>query len=166
MKNKYYNIIFPIWLLILLPLTWIVVLPANFLIDSLVLIITMKYLKVEKIKTHWKSCVLKVWGFGFLSDILASLMLMFLPDFFLSVLPDNIHYQLLSSVQYNPLESIWAFLIVTVFVIIAGIMIYFFNMKYSFKKLKLNSGIKRKLALSLAIFTAPYLFYLPTMWFV
>jgi len=30
---KIYNLIFPIWLLWLIPATWIVVLPANFLID-------------------------------------------------------------------------------------------------------------------------------------
>lgn len=166
MKNKYYNIIFPIWLLIFLPVSWIVVFPANFLIDSLVVLLTLKHLHADDIKLNWKACILRVWGFGFLADILASLLLLFLPDFLLSFLPDTLHYSLLTSVQYNPLESIGAFLIVTTFVIIAGLFIYFFNIKYSFKKMKINPEWKHTLALSLAIFTAPYLFYLPTMWFI
>lgn len=28
---KFYNLIFPIWFLILIPITWIFILPANFL---------------------------------------------------------------------------------------------------------------------------------------
>ena len=166
MKNKYYNIIFPIWLLLLFPLTWIVVLPANFLIDTLVLILTMKHLQIPSIQKHWKTCILKVWGFGFLADILASILLMFAPELFLFALPNELHYSILTSVHYNPLDNIWAFLIVTLFVIVAGILIYFFNRKYSFKKLELQPAIQHKLALMLAVWTAPYIFYLPTMWFI
>ena len=39
---KLYNILFPIWLLILMPTAWIAVLPVNFIVDSLVLVIAAK----------------------------------------------------------------------------------------------------------------------------
>ena len=42
---KLYNVIFPIWMLILIPPLWLVVLPGNFLIDLLVLYISMRILK-------------------------------------------------------------------------------------------------------------------------
>ena len=57
---KLYNVIFPIWLLWLIPMTWVIVLPANFLIDLLVVVLTMKYLKVKEIKLNAKSVILKV----------------------------------------------------------------------------------------------------------
>ena len=40
-----------------------------------------------------------------------------------------------------------------------------FNSKWCLKKANLDAGQKKKVALSLAVFTAPYLFYLPTKWF-
>ena len=43
---KLYNAIFPIWILIIFPTTWLIVLPANFVIDLLVMLITLKCMKV------------------------------------------------------------------------------------------------------------------------
>ena len=47
---KLYNVIFPLWLLWLIPITWLVVLPANFLIDLAVVVLTLKFLQVPDIK--------------------------------------------------------------------------------------------------------------------
>lgn len=47
-----YNIIFPIWILWIITITWIIVLPANFAIDLLVVVLTMKHLKVSDIKQN------------------------------------------------------------------------------------------------------------------
>ncbi len=44
MKNKdikLYNVIFPFWMILLFPSVWFIVLPGNFIIDSLVLLISM-----------------------------------------------------------------------------------------------------------------------------
>lgn len=38
---RLYNIILPIWLLIVLPQVWLIVLPANLIIDGLVLLLTL-----------------------------------------------------------------------------------------------------------------------------
>lgn len=173
MKNKssikIYNLIFPIWLLWLFPLTWIVVLPGNFIIDSLVLLLTLKVLKINDKKNIYKKTILKVWGFGFLSDFIGT-VIMLVPELISSNIPASFRdwwYKNLSSpVSYSPFDSIYSIIWVVVSIIITSFFIYLFNYKISFKKLDIEEISKKKLALSLAIFTAPYLFLLPTMWFV
>ena len=44
---KLYNVLFPVWMLMTLPVIWWIVIPGNFVIDSLVLGIAMKVLKLE-----------------------------------------------------------------------------------------------------------------------
>ena len=46
--------------------------------------------------------------------------------------------------------------------LLAGMAIYVFNWKVAFAKLKIQEEKKRQLAVSLALFTAPYLFLLPS----
>jgi hypothetical protein len=159
---KLYNLIFPIWLLWLIPITWIVVLPANFLMDLAVVVLTMKYLQVQDIKQNARSVILKVYIFGFFSDFIGT-VLMFtsnIIDFNYETELGKWWYKNISNaVSYNPFESVYAVLWVTVCVIITAIFIYLFNYRYCLKKSNLNDDQKKKLALSLAIFTAPYLFF-------
>lgn len=165
---KLYNLIFPIWLLWLIPITWIIVLPANFLIDLLVVVLTMKYLKVQDIKMNAKSVIFKVWIFGFIADFIgtASMFMANVIDFNYETQLGKWWYNNISNaVSYNPFESIYSVLWVTVCVIITAFLIYLFNYKFCLKESNLDNEQKKKLALSLAIFTAPYLFYLPTVWF-
>ena len=46
-------------------------------------------------------------------------------------------------------------------VILAGVLIYFLNLKFSFKKTDLEPAQIRFLSLMLALFTAPYTMMLP-----
>ena len=165
---KLYNVIFPIWLLWLIPITWLVVLPANFFIDLLVVVLTMKYLKVPDIKMNAKSVIFKVWIFGFIADFIgtASMVMSKLIDFNYKTQHGKWWYtNIANAVCYNPFESVFSVLWVTVCVIITAFLIYLFNYKFCLNKLNLLDEQKKKIALSLAIFTAPYLFYLPTAWF-
>lgn len=159
MKKKnttLYNIIFPIWLLWLFPMAWIVVLPLNFLIDSFVVSMTMKYLKLENISAQVKSVIFRVWIFGFIADFIGTAF-MFIPSFF------NFHlYQLVYNVNLNPFKSPISFLWVTMCLFITAFLIYIFNYKFCLNKLNVEKAQKKKIALSLAIFTAPYLFYFPS----
>jgi hypothetical protein len=166
---KLYNVIFPIWLLWLFPITWIVILPANFVIDLLVVIVTLKFLKAENIKAIVKSIILKVWIFGFIADFIGT-ALMLLSSFisfdyntpFGQWWYDNIT----DAVCYNPYKSIYAVVWVTACAAITAMAIYLFNYKLVLKKTGLEESQKKKLALSLAIFTAPYTFFIPTAWFI
>ena len=47
-QTKLYNVLFPVWMLMLFPQMWLMVLPGNFLIDSLVLVIAMYILKMAE----------------------------------------------------------------------------------------------------------------------
>ena len=112
-KAKLYNVIFPIWMLWIFPLTWLVILPANFVIDLLAVAITMKVLKIEHIWATAKPVILKVWLFGFLSDLIgtaAMLMAAFLDEDILGPTAGKWWYQNISySVNYNPFQSIYGF---------------------------------------------------------
>ncbi|MDO4714626.1 MAG: hypothetical protein Q4B28_08605 [bacterium] len=48
--------------------------------------------------------------------------------------------------------------------LLAGVCIFLFNYYWIFAKTDLTSAQKKKLALALAICTAPYLFLLPLKW--
>ena len=155
---RLYNVIFPIWMLWFIPATWILILPANFVIDFAVLFFTLKYLKVEERGQIAKKCILRVWICGFLADIIGSIF-MFLP-----ILLD-VDAGFVNSIAMNPFESIWAMIYTTIALMIAGGCIYLFNLKFCLNNSGLATAQKKKVALVLAVITAPYLYYLPTAWF-
>lgn len=73
-KNiKFYNVLFPLWMLLMFPQTWLIVIPGNFVVDSLVLLVSMYLLKIQEKVKFYKSNILKIFGFGILSDIIGSL---------------------------------------------------------------------------------------------
>ena len=166
---KLYNVIFPIWMLWLIPITWLAVLPANFLIDLLVIVLTMKFMKVPNVKENAKRIILRVWICGFIADFIGT-MAMLISNFINfnhnSKLDDWWYDNIQNAVTYNPFESIYAILWVAVSILITSFFIYLFNYKFCLNKSTLDSKQRKLLSLSLAIFTAPYLFYLPTYWFL
>ena len=146
---KLYNLIFPIWLLWLIPITWIVVLPANFLIDLLVVVLTMKCIKVQDIKMNAKAVIFRVWIFGFIADFIgtASMFMANIIDFNYETQLGKWWYNNISNaVSYNPFESIYSVLWVTVCVIITAFFIYLFNYKFCLKESNLDSEKKKKVA--------------------
>lgn len=171
MDKKYVklnNLIFPIWILWLIPVTWIIVLPANFLIDLLVIVLTMKCMKIQDIKHKAKTVILRVWVFGFVADFIgtAAMFLANIINFDYETQMGKWWYKnITNAVSYNPFESIYAFLWVTICVVLTAFFIFLFNFKFCLKKSDLSDIHRKKLALSLAIITAPYLFYLPTSLF-
>ncbi len=71
---KLYNLIFPIYMICLLsPALWMVMLGGNFLIDSLILLICCKLFSLN-CGMIWKKSIVRVFLFGFLSDLLGSLI--------------------------------------------------------------------------------------------
>lgn len=159
---KLYNVIFPVWLLIFFPPIILFVLPANFFIDLTVIVLTMKFLKMDNIKGIAKKVILKVWIFGFISDIIGSIFM-----FVGGVASGNDWWQtnIAIPVMYSPFSSIWGFMWIVMCLLISAFFIYLFNYKVCFKKVTIADIEKKKLSLSLTIFTAPYLFLLPLEWF-
>ncbi len=154
-KNyKLYNIIFPIWFLIALPPVWIFTIPANFIIDSIVILLGMKKLKIQEIKKNYKKSIIKVVFLGFLSDILSGIALFAVA----MILPGNLQNNLFDGVFYEPTKSIYSFAVVAITILFAAVLIYLFNKKFSFNKTDLTKDEIHKLSLYLSIFTAPYFF--------
>ena len=74
---RLYNILFPVCLFYLLPTgVWLLILPANFLIDSAVLHFAMKRQAVPRPKEVWKHSIFRVWSIGFLCDLIGALLIL------------------------------------------------------------------------------------------
>lgn len=149
MKKKevrLYNVLFPVWILVTLPGLWYLVIPGNFIVDSLVLVIAMKMLKMEYRMEFYRDHILKVFLLGFLADILASVP-MWLSMFYWEELGGPYGDSLLLTVPG---------------VVLAGVLIWVFNYFITFRKCE--PTLRRKLALTFALATAPYTFLIPSRW--
>ena len=153
---KLYNVLFPLWMLILLPATWLIVIPANFIIDSLVVILALRFWLKKPIKEIWKKSILKVFAFGFLSDFVGA-------GFLLAGLYASswLEFGTVFEEACNGATSFGGFLVLLFAVALSAICIYFADLKFAFKKLEIEISEKKKLALALAVLTAPYTFFVP-----
>jgi len=159
--KKMYNVIFPVFFLFLFPVSWIAILPINFLIDFLVFDVSMRHLKIADRKHLFFPAAWKIWGFGFLSDLIGCAVLFVLYLIGTSI---PIFYDVIRGIAWNPYSNVVSLLLTVISIFTAGCLIYFFNKKYSLKKTEMNEIQKQQIALYLAIFTSPYVLLIPTMW--
>lgn len=110
---RLYNVFFPIWMLLLFyPLCWIAVLPVNFVIDLLVIVLTLRALHVEDIKLKAKNSIWKVWIVGFIADIIGGLMMFstqFITDLYNQFGAENasewLYQNIVNDVMYRPFDN-------------------------------------------------------------
>ncbi|MBE7027624.1 MAG: hypothetical protein E7407_01145 [Ruminococcaceae bacterium] len=141
---KLYNVLFPFWMLMLFPQVWLIILPGNFIIDSLVLIISMYLLKVEQKKEFYKKYILKIFSIGILADVAGSMyMLLLMLVFQLGNMGDELYITLPA-------------------LLISAVLIFVLNYFISFRKY--DKALRFKMALTFAIVTAPYTFLIPSSW--
>lgn len=163
--EKLYNVLFPLWFLLLVPISWLIVIPANFVIDLLALLLAMKLLRMPDIGKNLKSAVLKSWIAGFAADLVgggAMFLSVLAGEFLPGPVRSWVYHNITEAVMVNPFSSVGGFLWTAVCVALAGGIIYLLNLKFCLKKTTLSLAQKRKLALAMALVTAPYLFFLPT----
>lgn len=147
---RLYNVILPIWLIFLYPtFLWLLILPLNFLIDSLVVLIVQRVRKIEPTRRVWLSSIFKVWIFGFLSDFVGAGVVLLM--------------ELLFSGMINTYRFPGLTLISIPGVLVAGVLIYLFNRYVSFRRCELDVKDVKALALALAIATAPYTMLIPVV---
>lgn len=153
---RLYNIFFPLWYLVLFwPLlvpslpVFLLLLPINFAIDSLVLVVTAKCLHLEHKARLWARGVLPVWLLGFLCDFLGAALV--------GLLIWLVEGNLSGDSLFFPATTLYAL----PGVVLSGVLIYTLNRFLSFRKSGLEKGQLHKLCLSLAVFTAPYLMMIP-----
>ena len=141
---KLYNVLFPFWMLMLFPQLWLIILPGNFIIDSLVLLISLKLLKIGDRKQWYKTCILKIFIIGMISDIMGSSYMLFMMLVFdVGYMGDELYLTIPGLV----IASVWIFLL---------------NYHVTFKKL--DKKMRLKLAVIFAVATAPFTFLVPSSW--
>ncbi len=143
-NTKLCNVLFPFWMLLIFPQSWLVVLPGNFLIDSLVLLIGMLLWKIGDKKRYYINHIFKIFGFGILSDMVgASYMLVMLIGLELGSMGDE---------WYLTVPAL----------LISAILIFVLNYFVTFGKE--DKKLRMKMALLFAVVTAPYTFLVPSSW--
>lgn len=147
MKNnvKLYNVMFPLWMIMLIaPTVWIFVLPGNFIIDSIVLIISLYAMKISDKRSFYKKSIVPIFLSGLIADFIGSTFAFCLVFFFeLGKMGDEFYITVPS-------------------LLISACLIYVLNYFTSFKKV---SGVNRvRLSLIFALVTAPYTFLVPSAW--
>ena len=159
---KLYNVFFPIWLLIFIPPFILGSLVINFVYDSLVLLICFLVFKRSigrNVFNLYKQSILKVWLIGFLADFVGAAILhissMFTGKFELTS-------SVSSAIMLNPFESFLGMLIVMLSVGISSYLIYRWNYNKVLNRIIEDSIIRAKVAIVIAIVTAPWTFFLPT----
>ena len=166
---KLYNVIFPIWILMFWPSPPVILLTllGNLAIDCLVMFLALQALKHPARGAVLRRCWWKVWLYGFLSDIIGALWLAaglfgawalgadgnagWVSDFAMAM-------------TVNPFRHPLAFVWTAVGVAIAGVCIYCFDRRVFRRIPELDGRQSHILALTLAIVTAPWLFFIPIYW--
>ncbi|MDR2648139.1 MAG: hypothetical protein LBB94_00235 [Clostridiales bacterium] len=140
---KIYNVLFPLWMLFFFPQMWLIVLPGNFIIDSIVLFIYMQLMKLQPKWDFYKKHILKIFALGLLADIVGSAFMFILALSGIDRLGDE---------PYLTIPAL----------IISGVLIFVFNHRITFKHLDKRQRVRFSLAF--AVFTAPYTFLVPSSW--
>ncbi len=148
---RLYNVLFPMWLFYLFPTgVWLLLLPANFAIDTLVLRWGAKRLCLPDAAGLWRRSILRVWGLGFLSDLLGAGLILGL-----QLLIDAV------GLTWDTFFFPGVTLLSLPGVVLAGFCIYTFNARYSFTGCGLTQAQIRQMSRLLALFTAPYAMLIP-----
>ena len=140
---KLYNVLFPFWMLLLFPVTWAIVLPGNFIIDSAVLLLSMLALRIENKKQFYKKHILWIFSFGLLADIIGSAYMLLMVVFEMGMMGDE------------PYVAIPALLISAAMILVCN---YFVTFR------KTDKPTRLRLSLTFSIATAPYTFLVPSSW--
>ncbi len=156
---RQYSFLFPFWLMVFKPsVLWFLILPANFVWDSVVLILALKLFKVNGVRETWKKAIIKVWFFGFLAD-LAGAGILFLSG---QEWGDWWKEYIAGPVARNPYDNWYSLLYTVSALLITGFLAYLFNRYMVFQRIDMERKKRRTLSFILAAFSVPYLFLIPT----
>lgn len=147
---KLYNLVFPVFFLYVIhPLFIGGIILADFIIDSIVLLICLKilYNKID-FKTYFKTIFFVVF-FGFIGDIIGSLYLILIT--FINIVNMS-------------MPSIPAMLFIISGVILSAVIIFKLNYSVSFRLTNFTKKQKLFVSFTIAVSTAPYTFLIPTQY--
>lgn len=163
---KLYSVIFPLWFLILWPPLRLAWLPVCFLLNTLVLYIACRVMKLEPFAAIFKKTILKLWLCGFPADIAGGVLLFGITTLNLSRYLDFVRLVDLSgTISYPPLQQPLALLVIFLCLVVSAVLSYLLNRFFSFRALDVTEKQKRRLGLVFAIFTAPWPLLIPAALF-
>ncbi|NLY09682.1 MAG: hypothetical protein GXZ11_07330 [Tissierellia bacterium] len=156
-KIKLYNVMFPVFFLLMVPITpiFLISILVNMIWDYLVFSFLVKKFRLEVDKMEKKIAFLKIFKLGFAADFIgAGILLAMMMG---TKIGDHIGNYSYSGPIDQPVGAIIVFLAV----VLSGVLLYIFNNKYTLKSLDWSTEDKKKVALWIAILTAPYTFLIP-----
>ena len=163
--NKVYNILMPIWLLLFFPSwLWLLLVPANYLIDRIVLRWSLGDMpeKGQFCRSHnWKICLA-----GFASDFAGAFIMYLISIILVGWGGDGTSFfeKAGDAMMFNPFKNVLAVLIVAIAIAFSAGCIYKLD-----NRILVNAGLDvdqaKKSAIRLAIITAPYVYLIPSEWF-
>ena len=170
MKNKrtiLYNLFFPVWILVWLPsFLWLIIIPLNYLLDRVIFTINARKQNSGLTKEFFRKHTWKLFLLGFVADFAGSILLL-IP---LLIRPseetamnynETIFGKFMNALQFNAFENPLALLYTLFAIAVAGLLIYNFDRLVIQKTGEFTREQARKIALFMAIFTAPYLYLIP-----
>ena len=176
--TRIYNLLFPIWMLTFMPSVWLIALPVNFVVDSIILLVMFTVLARRRGESgykpwgDWARSIVLTWIFGFISDLVAAGFLFFWGVGPTLLMGDQTPFgawwsrNIGEPIMANPFESIFSVLFVLLSIGLGALLIYFFNKNMALRLTKsLDVPEIKRTALVLALVTAPWTMLLPSEWF-
>ena len=148
----------PFWFMIAVPSMWLILLPLDFIVCTVVLFLSSKLFSVGGFKDFYKKTILKALAVNLTSQIIGSLFLFLSQGNF-----GEWWYEFITTpVALNPLDNVYALVFTVAGIAVAGIASYFFHRKITLAKLDLSEKLLRSTALTLAVLTLPTMYLLPS----
>ncbi len=135
--TRLYNLLFPIWMLTFMPSVWLIALPVNFVVDSIVLLVMFTVLARKRGEAgykpwgDWARSIVLTWIFGFISDLVAAGFLFFWGVGPTLVMGDQTPFgawwskNIGEPIMANPFESIFSVLFVLLSIGLGALLIYY-----------------------------------------
>lgn len=152
-ETRLYNLILPIWLLWLFPVTWPIILGGNLLVDGLVLLGALTVLKLADRRRLMKTLLPRIYLLGFAADAVGVLFLLLAA----SAVPE-LSYPIFNGTTGR--LRLPAFCATLTGILISAVCIYWFDRAALKKEEALTADQRRKIALTLAVLTAPWTFFI------
>lgn len=163
---KLYDVtaLYPIWFLLLMPNTWILLITTQFILASFVLIGGLKYMEYDDISSVWKKTIIWNTLYGFIGYPITCGIL-FSTQFISETMPKGewLLENLATPLATNPFSHITSAIFIIVVVAFSAFISYVMNRSLAFKRTNLSKAQVNRLSIYLAIITAPYIAMIPSI---
>ena len=160
----FYDVL-PFWFFWEFPIFWPIVIPIVTIFYFIATYLFMGYLKIDNPLNKLRKIIIRVTFFGFLCDLIVVVLLLIIAIGGEQIInPTSNFYNwyvhdFSKSMGTYVFNNIFAVLTLSFSVLLSRIINYKLNTRYTFSKLDIGKEKKKNLALAIAIFTAPYIFF-------